>query len=103
MIKRLKHWWKNFQYWRWPPKKKIKNPHYHCCCTSCIEDDEPTQGLHEVEIDPNTLEGFTIDPAYTNEETENPIKTESDGDNQINIMISILIPLSSDRLNGEKK
>ena len=22
MIKRLKYWWKNFQYWRWPRKKK---------------------------------------------------------------------------------
>jgi hypothetical protein len=81
MIKRLKHWWKNFQYWRWPPKKKIKNPHYHCCCTSCIEEDEPhvrelAQGLHEVEI--NT--------AY------------SDGDNRVSIMLSVKIPPSSDHL-----
>ena len=61
MIKRLKHWWKNFEYWRWPPKRE--KLHYHCCCTSCIKgrdhiyDDkplvqEPSQGLHEVEIDP---------------------------------------------------
>jgi hypothetical protein len=90
MFKRLKHWWKNFQYWRWPPKKKIKNPHYHCCCTSCIEEDEPhvrqlAQGLHEVEID-----------------TER-IHTESEGDDQVSIMVSILIPLSSDRLNRRKK
>jgi len=98
MIKRLKYWWKNFQYWQWPPKRKtlgrhafveihpaytneeIKTPikiKAECMCTSCVQKIEPLvrkalQGLHEVEID-----------------------TESDGDDRISVMVSIKIPPSS--------
>ena len=104
MIKQLKHWWKNFQYWRWPRKRE--KLHYHCCYEDCIEEEK-------------------IDPTYTKEETANPIKvecmcsscvqkieplvrkalqglheveidTESDGDDRISVTVSILIPPSSD-------
>jgi hypothetical protein len=66
MIKQLKHWWKNFQYWRWPPKKKIDEPLVR----------PVLQGSPEEEFD-----------------TER-IRTESDGDDQISVMVSILIPPS---------
>ena len=57
MIKRLKVWWRNFKYWRWPPKR-----------------DEPLVRA--------PLQGFP----------EGEINTESDGDERICVMVSIMIP-----------
>jgi hypothetical protein len=88
MIKRLRHWWKNFEYWRWPPKKKINPAYTHeetanpikveCMCSSCVQKIEPLvrkalQGLHSVEID----------EVY-------------DGDDRVSVMVSIKIPPSFD-------
>jgi hypothetical protein len=111
-----------------PPETKAR-----CTCTSCLKADgvttlddvrkagddlkayaarQETQGLHEVEIDPNTLtleevgDGnrikFTgpIEESLIRQSMQGPheveINTESDGDDRVSVTVSILIPPSSD-------
>ena len=126
MINRLKNWWKNFEYWRWPSKKKNAD----------VDNDGPLrrylQGLRGIaKMEPVVREAqqsshafVEIDPVYTDEELKNSIKIipdpctcssctqgaelppaqqglheveiEEESDNRIKVEISVMIPPSFD-------
>jgi len=112
MIKRLKNWWKNFTYWRWPPKRETQGHHAFVEIDPIYTNEEMEKlaslSTKKIPIPPNrsikvpcmcTSCIQKIEPLVRQALQglhEGAIDTESDGDDRISVMVSIKIPPSSD-------